>query len=377
MRRCKMKRNRNLFLVLLVIFLLCIGGCNELDSVTASKNEIYDGKYIATFVTNGGTAVGNKRIDVIQASPITTKAGYDFCGWYYDSNLTAKVEFPVMLNSNFTFYAKWEKITYNVDFITNGGSAVQRTKTDKIYSSPITNKVGYDFCGWYYDSKLTQKVKFPLLLKSDLTLYAKWEKTPHIVKFVTNGGTVVTNVNTSELEFSPMTSKKGYTFVGWYSDSGYTKKVSFPLSINAPTTLYAKWLRTEASTLCRSSEIKFNRVSYDITPPEFDFYDMSQLGYDMKITVTYHVYYEKDYDVWLDLGYLGSPKYEVSIHNSKEKGKYYEDLGTTKYGDTRSISMRYDAKDLIGDRILLDFSTNNIQNVIYLENISIKYECVK
>jgi len=355
--------------------MFCFVGCEE-DSVQAN-GVVEDEKYIAIFETNGGSSVERKKIDVIQASPVTTRSGYDFCGWYYDSDLTTKVNFPVMLSSDFTFYAKWEKIVYNVSFITNGGTQVQSVKTDKIVSLPVTSKAGYDFCGWYYDSNLTQKAAFPLTLKSDLILYAKWEKTPYVVKFIANGGTDVVNVKTSELKASPFTLKSGYNFVGWYTDSKFTQKVTFPVSINAPTTFYAKWLPQEYNMRCEDSKIKFMGLTYDITPSVFDFEDMARLGYGMKITVTYDVYYKKDYDVWLDLGYMGSPKYEVSIQNSNEEGTYYEDLGTTLQGDTRSVSVKYNSNNLIDSNIILKFSSDNIQNIIYFENISVKYECVK
>jgi len=128
---------------------------------------------------------------------------------------------------------------------------------------------------------------------------------------------------------------------------------------------------------CEDSKIKFMGLTYDITPSVFDFEDMARLGYGMKITVTYDVYYKKDYDVWLDLGYMGSPKYEVSIQNSNEEGTYYEDLGTTLQGDTRSVSVKYNSNNLIDSNIILKFSSDNIQNIIYFENISVKYECVK
>lgn len=67
---------------------------------------------------------------------------------------------------------------YNtVTFVTNGGSAIADKSCDVISVSPTTIRNDYNFIAWYYDIYLTQIVTFPLSVDSDMTLYAKWEKT--------------------------------------------------------------------------------------------------------------------------------------------------------------------------------------------------------
>ena len=66
--------------------------------------------YTLTFDTNGGSKIDSvsktsgTTIDL--AGYITTRAGYDFDGWYSDAKLTDKVT-SVKLTKNMTVYAKW------------------------------------------------------------------------------------------------------------------------------------------------------------------------------------------------------------------------------------------------------------------------------
>ncbi|MFG6385126.1 MAG: InlB B-repeat-containing protein [Muribaculaceae bacterium] len=42
---------------------------------------------------------------------------------------------------------------------------------------------------------------------------------------------------------APLARRIGYNFIGWYSDADLTQAVTFPLTVTANTTLYAKWER--------------------------------------------------------------------------------------------------------------------------------------
>lgn len=68
---------------------------------------------------------------------------------------------------------------YTVKFETNGGSTVRSQTVDKngyaeVPETPVKN--GYAFRGWYTDSKLTKLYDFETKIKSNITLYAKWEE---------------------------------------------------------------------------------------------------------------------------------------------------------------------------------------------------------
>ena len=70
------------------------------------------------------------------------------------------------------------KASYTVTFDSNGGSAVkaQTVKNGAKASKPADPaKAGHAFKGWYTDKSLTKAYDFNSTVKSNLTLYAKWE----------------------------------------------------------------------------------------------------------------------------------------------------------------------------------------------------------
>ena len=76
--------------------------------------------YTVHFETDGGTAVRDMTVSVIESSPSTEKKGYTFDGWYADENFTEKVTFPYEVTAEQTLYAKWTQnipagITFTVD----------------------------------------------------------------------------------------------------------------------------------------------------------------------------------------------------------------------------------------------------------------------
>jgi len=146
--------------------------------------------YKVTFETDGGSAV----VPMIAlnnpiTSPVTTKVGCTFNGWYTDSNFTTSWDFNDPVSSDMTLYAKWSYngsgggggvASYTVTFDSKGGSTISNY-TGVIYGSTIKTpaaptKSGYNFAGWYKDDTTfiapwdftTDKVT------SNITLYAKW-----------------------------------------------------------------------------------------------------------------------------------------------------------------------------------------------------------
>ena len=153
-------------------------------------------EYTVRFDTDGGTAVSDMTVSVIEESPVTTKAGYTFAGWYKDSGFTDKAAFPYEVTKAQTLYAKWEKNTYTVRFDTDGGTAVNDMTVSVIEESPVTTKAGYTFAGWYKDSGFTDKAAFPYEVTKAQTLYAKWEKNaPEGIVFSVDGNGVLTGVS--------------------------------------------------------------------------------------------------------------------------------------------------------------------------------------
>ena len=140
-------------------------------------------------------------------------------------------------------------------------------------------------------------------------------------------------------------------------------------------------LKTEDVMYCNGSSIKLDKgydsaITYRVTPNGFDYDALTKKGYSgIKIHVSYKVKYVKDYDVWLDIGYVGAPKYEVFLLNSTGMGRIENNLTTTTSWSSRTVSMSVNFADLENDTYSLSFSTNNIQNIIYFDNIVVTYTC--
>lgn len=66
---------------------------------------------------------------------------------------------------------------YTVSFEENGGSTVAditQASGTTIATAPVSTRAGYTLEGWYTDAGLTNKVTFPYMLSSSVTLYANW-----------------------------------------------------------------------------------------------------------------------------------------------------------------------------------------------------------
>ncbi len=140
-------------------------------------------------------------------------------------------------------------------------------------------------------------------------------------------------------------------------------------------------LKTQDTKKCEDCSIKLSTSesmagTYYVTPEGFDYDKLEKSGYkSMTITVSYDVYYEKDWS--LGFGYLGSPKYEISLVNSDGLGNIEANLETTSASQSKTFTSTAQLVDLKDTRLVLTFSTDNIQNVIYFKNIKIKYKCNK
>lgn len=149
-----------------------------------------------------------------------------------------------LISCNNPFFIKATQL-YEVKYSTNGGTTIESSRTDCIKEMPYTQKTDCTFCGWYTKSDFTgEAVSFPLEIKDDITLYAKWQQM-YTVTFVTNGGSELESYKTGIIEKSPDIAKADFTFLGWYTTQDFSgDPISFPYIVERPTILYAKWIQT-------------------------------------------------------------------------------------------------------------------------------------
>ncbi|MBE6517488.1 MAG: hypothetical protein E7Z67_04815 [Thermoplasmata archaeon] len=142
--------------------------------------EYVQSEHTVSFVTNGGSSVDD--LNVVEGQKAIkptdpTKDGHTFAGWYKDSALAQAYDWNSTVTGDLTLYAKWTVNTYEVVFVTNGGSAVEDISVmhgQKAIKPTDPTKDGHTFAGWYKDSALAQAYDWNSTVTGDLTLYAKW-----------------------------------------------------------------------------------------------------------------------------------------------------------------------------------------------------------
>lgn len=189
------------------------------------------------------------------------RTGYTFVCWNTKAdgtgisymNKASVRELTGDASSTVTLYAVWRIDSYKITYKLNGGKNVSSNpKSYSVTTSTITLKKptrkGYTFVGWYSDSACKNKVtKITKGSTGNKTLYAKWTLTKYKITYKLNGGKnnrknpVKYTYKTATITLKKPT-RKGYTFVGWYSDAACKKKVTkIKKGSTGNKKLYAKW----------------------------------------------------------------------------------------------------------------------------------------
>ena len=218
-----------------------------------------------------------------------TKTGYNFNGYYIDSNQVVNSEGQILEifygidlaggSTNLNATAKWTPYTHTVAFNANGGSGAPSSQT-KTYgsvltlSSTIPTRTGYTFAGWNTASNgtgtnYTAGGQYTADQNGGtVTLYAKWTPNTYTYTLDKQGGSGGADViydyyeqgytkdsaHTSYIGQSSngisVPTKSGYTFGGYYTEtngggsqlinsSGYLGSGAMHWAQNM--TIYAKW----------------------------------------------------------------------------------------------------------------------------------------
>ncbi|QTH40696.1 InlB B-repeat-containing protein [Cohnella sp. LGH] len=206
-------------------------------------------RYTLSFDSKGGTAVADQTVEegaVAVAPTAPTRVGYTFDGWYSNSGLTDAYGFTAAVTGDLMLYAKWTINSYWVSFVSNGGSSVDSQQVNHGYTAvaPVApTRAGYAFKGWYTTAALNTAYDFATVVTANRTLFAKWTAV-YTVSFNSDGGSSVADQQveyggTATMPATP--TKSGYTFGGWFSNSGLTDGYSFTAPVTGYVRLYAKW----------------------------------------------------------------------------------------------------------------------------------------
>ncbi len=145
-----------------------------------------------SFISNGGNLVDSITAEVGEVVSVPTnpeRQGYDFAGWYSDSDLSAAYAFNVMPEDDITLYADWSPNEYTVNYVLNDDDSnvtiLTRYAGTELY---IPIREGYTFAGWYEDALLTQVYSENTFPVEDMILYAKWTVNQYTVNYVEANG---------------------------------------------------------------------------------------------------------------------------------------------------------------------------------------------
>jgi uncharacterized repeat protein (TIGR02543 family) len=203
-------------------------------------------EFTITFNSDGGTDINTitQDYDTDVTEPVEpTKEGYTFVGWYSDSELSLAFIFETMPSEDITLYAKWNINAYTFQYIDDDGTVLFMDDYD--FNSDLSNisinhptKTGYTFSAWDVECPDTMPA-------NNVTITATYTINQYTITFSNDGGTDVTAItqdyDTVVLEPTE-TTKEGYTFDGWYSDSDLSVAFIFETMPAEDITLYAKWI---------------------------------------------------------------------------------------------------------------------------------------
>jgi uncharacterized repeat protein (TIGR02543 family) len=157
-------------------------------TVSSDKTNIIillDPLYTIRFDTNGGSEIAIQNIPAgttVAKPEDPEKVGYNFTGWYSDTNLTELFDFENnQITQDTIIYAGWTIKEYAVSFDVNGGTTItsQTVKHGEKATRPDSNptKNNYNFDDWYTDETFNTAFDFGnTQITQDITIYAKWEE---------------------------------------------------------------------------------------------------------------------------------------------------------------------------------------------------------
>lgn len=340
------------------------GNYNVTESMTF--NAIWETKKISVWfrVNNNGESI-EKEINwgtTVEKPLDPTREGSTFKYWYYwDNNKLQNVEFDFstpIKEDNFSLSAMWDPEYYKVSFDPDNGEKIQERNYVSWGSSvqPIADpkKNGYKFVGWY-DTATTEECKFPLSVKKDYTLKAKWEPDGTAVE----GKCVVTlNYNDPSLSNDTITLDKGsefniYQYYSsgnkdqkhpdgktldcWKDESGKEYRWEDKTTIDEDKTFFAVWKTQEFNVFFYIDEnggsdtyqsVKWGEKLNKPKDPSKDGYTFS--GWTAQLGTNIPFDFNTEIKDWLNLYAIWKPnKLSVTFNNGYSKSEIIEvDYGT-------------------------------------------------
>jgi len=219
----------------------------------------YDGNGSSqgTVPTDSNRYLANAEVTVAAQGDLR-KTGYSFVGWNTradgggtDSAPAANFQMP---GESLTLYAKWTangNTAYSLQHykqdVSGSGYTLFETESLSGTTDTTATAVAKSYTGFTENTGHASRVASgTIAADGSLVLKLYYSRSTYTVSFSSDGGTAVsstTGVRYGATISAPVApTKTGYTFAGWYKESGLTNVWTFASdTVTTATTLYAKW----------------------------------------------------------------------------------------------------------------------------------------
>ena len=221
--------------------------------------------YSITYDYDGGTPVSNPTSYSVETNTFTlknpTRTGYRFDGWTGSNGTTPQTTVTIKKGTtgDLSYTANWTPIFYTVEYNGNGATGGSTASSIHTYDKPkqltkngFTNS-NHVFVQWntkpdgsgvaYRDEEVVENLT--TTNGATVTLYAIWEIKEVTLTFDPTGGSEVPPIIRfagDKMGTLPETERKGYTFLGWYTERTGGTKLSSSSTVPAQNrTYYAHW----------------------------------------------------------------------------------------------------------------------------------------
>jgi uncharacterized repeat protein (TIGR02543 family) len=219
------------------------GNLSVVASVTQGATLNYQWQQSSNIAFTGAVAVGGN------SPSLTIPTGLAAGTYYFRVIVSATGGASSVTSSTATVNVVISVFT--VDFVMQGGIPQVPTQTvfhNDLATRPPANptREGYTFLNWFTTATGTTVFDFNAPITSNRTAYARWTAIYHAVTFNTNGGTIITQnpmlvKHGQTISSMPITTRDGFTFVDWYTDSYFANAFIEDSAITTPITLFARW----------------------------------------------------------------------------------------------------------------------------------------
>lgn len=214
-----------------------------------------------TFDADGGEMEGGDitaKIGDAITLPDCTKGNLIFTGWYDGDTCIGQAGEDYTVADDITLKAHYEEkeaAICTITFDADGGETVRKsinTEKGSAVILPLCSKAGYEFLGWFLASDenvCAGQAGEEFTVQSDITLKAHFEKKEAVkvtITFDTDGGKEVNPIKAAKGDTIrlPKTEKKGYNFLGWYTEKDGGILLGIPgseMKAVKDMTVYALW----------------------------------------------------------------------------------------------------------------------------------------